>query len=390
GGRSHPEPEDPLRSPFERDRHRVMESTAFRRLEGKTQVFAPSHHDHFRTRLTHTLEAAQIARCLAAALRANELLAEAITWAHDLGHPPFGHAGEAALNEAMAGCGGFNHNTHALRVVDYLEHPFPAFRGLNLTAETRAGLLTHATHYDTPASTTDRSDTLEARAAGGMESRSIGSPRGQSDVKVPPHRHLSHNDPPTRPSVEAQIASIADRIAYNCHDLEDAIGAEFVGLTALSHTALWQDAYEDIATNDDARHIHAIRRIVLDKMLDTLLTDVIETSRRRLASIGSLEQARATDEPLVTPSADADARLNELERFLIKHVYRHPEVAAMDAKGRQMVLALFDAYRTDRGALPKRFAARIDEQGIDRVTCDYIAGMTDRFCTTEHGRLARS
>jgi len=198
-----------------------------------------------------------------------------------------------------------------------------------------------------------------------------------------------HNDLPTRPSVEAQIASIADRIAYNCHDLEDAIGAEFVGLNELQHVPLWRGAYEGVAAGREVQHIHAVRRIVLDKMLDTLLTDVIETSRQRLASIGTLEQVRATDEPLVTPSTEAVARLTELERFLIEHVYRHPEVAAMDAKGRQMVLALFEAYRTNPGVLPKRFAARIDEQGIDRVICDYIAGMTDRFCTTDHAKLVR-
>jgi len=221
-----------------------------------------------------------------------------------------------------------------------------------------------------------------------MESRSIGSPCGHSNVKAPPHPRPSHNDLPVRPSVEAQIASIADRIAYNCHDLEDAIGAEFVGLNELQYVPLWRGAYEGVAADREVEHIHAVRRIVLDKMLDSLLTDVIETARRRLAAIGTLEQVRATDELQVTPSADADARLAELEGFLIEHVYRHPEVAAMDAKGRRMVLALFKAYRTDPAALPKRFAARIDKQGIDRVICDYIAGMTDRFCTTDHDRLA--
>lgn len=355
GGRTHPEPDDPLRSPFALDRHRIIESTSFRRLEGKTQVFAPSHHDHFRTRLTHTLEAVQIARCLAVVLRANELLAEAIMLAHDLGHPPFGHAGEAALNEAMAGCRGFNHNTHSLRVVDYLEHPFPAFRGLNLTAETRAGLLTHATRYDSPGSIADQTATQRAG-----------------------------------PSIEAQIASAADRIAYNCHDLEDAIGAEFVGLENLKNVAAWQDAFDKVTLAFKTAHIYAVRRIVLDTMLDTWLTDVIETSRRRLASVQSVEQVRAAGQLMVTPSADADARLVELEQFLIEHVYHHHEVAAMDAKGRKMVLVLFDAYRAKPDSLPKRFSGRIDDQGTDRVICDYIAGMTDRFCTAEHNRLADS
>ena len=342
-GRTHPEPENPLRNSFEQDRHRILESTAFRRLEGKTQLFASAHHDHFRTRLTHTLEATQIARTLAGMLHANEALAEAITLAHDMGHPPFGHAGEAALNEAMTAHGGFNHNTHAVRVVDYLEHPFPAFRGLNLTDQTRAGLLAHVTRYDTPVS--------------------------------------------AAPSVEAQIASMADRIAYNCHDLEDAIGAGFVGLDDLKHVPIWQDAYEKIAPEYDVKHIHAVRRLVLDTILDGLLTDVIDTSLGLLAPIRSPQQVRQTTALLVAPSAGVDARLAELERFLIEHVYKHSDVAAMDAKGRQVVLTLFEAYRADPGALPGRFTARVAEQGLDCVICDYIAGMTDRLCTREHNRL---
>ncbi len=338
--RTHPEPESSLRNPFEQDRHRIIESTAFRRLEGKTQLFASAHHDHFRTRLTHTLEATQVARTLAVALHVNEALAEAITLAHDLGHPPFGHAGEAALNEAMTAHGGFNHNAHTVRVVDYLEHPFPAFRGLNLTGETRAGLLAHVTRYDTPVS--------------------------------------------AAPSVEAQIASMADRIAYNCHDLEDAVGAGFIGLDDLEHVPIWQEAYQKIAAAHEISSIHAVRRLVLDAILDGLLTDVIDTSRGLLAPMRSPEEVRQTTTLLVTASAGVDARLTELERFLIEHVYKHSEVAGMDAKGRQMVLALFDAYRVNPGALPVRFMARIAEQGDDRVICDYIAGMTDRFCTDAH------
>ena len=359
-GRVHKEPVDLLRGPFELDRHRIIESAAFRRLEHKTQVFAPGHHDHFRTRMTHTLEVTQVARCLARALRANESLVEAITLAHDLGHPPFGHAGEDALNTAMADSGGFNHNTHSLRVVEYLEHPFPEFRGLNLTRETLNGLAAHATTYDTPA-----------------------SPEPHAEWNP----DLSGACADSGPSAEAQIASIADRIAYNCHDLEDAIGAEFVNLDDLAGLALWREAYEQVAQPDEDGPIHAVRRGVLDAMLDTLLTDVIATSQPLLASIESPEQARRATALLVVLSDAVEAKLAALERFLLERVYRHPEVTKTDSEGRAVILDLFDAYRREPEGMPDRFTARIPDQGPDRVICDYIAGMTDRFCKTEHGRV---
>ncbi len=346
--RTHPEPDDPLRGPFELDRHRIIESTAFRRLEHKTQVFAPSLHDHFRTRLTHTLEAAQIARCLAAALRANEALTEAITLAHDLGHPPFGHAGETALNHAMADYGGFNHNTHSTRVVEYLEHPFPAFRGLNLTLEVLAGLRTHATRYDTAQAMHDG------------------------------------------PSVESQIVSLADRIAYNCHDLEDAIGAGFVDLPELTELALWRQAFDDSVKGGVVENIHSVRRVVLDALLNTLLADIVHTSRPLLAPVHSPDEVRTLPSALVALSATAELRLVEMESYLCDRVYRHPEVVRTDAEGQMMIHALFNTFRRDPTKLPPRFAARVEEQGLERVICDYIAGMTDRFCTAEHCRLVRA
>jgi len=377
GRRAHVEPDDPLRNPFDLDRHRVIECTAFRRLGGKTQVFAPVYHDHFRTRLKHSIEAADIARCLAVALQANEQLAEVVTLAHDLGHPPFGHAGEAALNEALAEHGGFNHNAHSLRVVEYLEHPFPAFRGLNLTDATRAGLLTHATRYDVPGSR----ECPSPRAAGF-------SPRGIINVDIA----CRTNDDPSGhhdgPSVEAQVASIADRIAYNHHDLEDAIGAGFIGLDDLKVIALWREAMNAIRGGAGEDHIHRIRRVVLDAMRDAVLTDVVTTSRPRLAGLSSPEEVRRRGESLVGPSDAMEQRLSELETFLLDRVYRQPEIASMDAHGRSMVLDLFAAYRKNPAALPPRFVSRIDEQGVDRVIADYIAGMTDRFCGTEHARLA--
>ncbi len=355
-GRHHLEPEDPLRSTYELDRHRIIESAAFRRLEGKTQVFSPSDNDHFRTRLTHTLEVAQVARTLAVGLGANELLAEAITLAHDLGHPPFGHAGERALAGAMADSGGFNHNGHSLRIVEYLEHPIPAFRGLNLSIETLDGLATHETIYDRPL--TGGEDTGERASA--------------------------------FPSIESRIASISDRIAYDCHDLEDAIGAGFVDLESLGDVRLWAQAVESAKSAAAASNIFAIRRVVLDAILNALLTDVIFTSQELLIGIESPQQARASASPLVALSPDMDGRLREMERFLVEHVYCQPAIAKGDEQGRHTVLRLFEAYRAEPERLPDRYAARVDEQSVDRVVCDYIAGMTDAFCQAMYGSLHRT
>lgn len=337
GQREHVEAADPLRGPFELDRHRIIESTAFRRLEHKTQVFTAAHHDHFRTRLTHTLEVAQFARTLAVALRANEALAETIALAHDLGHPPFGHAGEVALDECMRGHGGFNHNTHALRVVEYLEHPFPAFRGLNLTWAVRAGLGAHESRYDVPQGA-DGSDAIA--------------------------------------SVEAQIASVADRLAYNCHDLEDAIGAEFIGFGELAKLPLWARAAEAVRTVGAGAPIYAVRRLVLDQLANLVLEDVVAAAQKCLMS-GTA----------VRPSVEMEVNLRRMEEFLVEHVYRHAEVKAMDARGQEMVRGLFAAYRANPGRMPTRFANRVEEQGVERVACDYISGMTDRYCRAEFERL---
>lgn len=356
--RVHPEASDPLRSPFEVDRRRIIECTAFRRLEHKTQVFAPAHHDHFRTRMTHTLEAADIARCLAANVKANVALAEAITLAHDLGHPPFGHAGEAALDEMMSAQSGFNHNVHTLRVVEYLEHPFPMFRGLNLTRGTLAGLRAHVSRYDAPGN-------AEAEAA---------------------------------ITTEADIASIADRIAYNCHDLEDAIGAGLIDAAALQTVAIWSEASENTGIDGSGlRPVHAIRRQVLDAIVDALLADVV-----RRISTGTIAQRKLVRPPVPTVSPLAkgggseafspqmEQQLQELESFLFDRVYRHAEVAGMDADGKRIIRELFAAFVRSPGDMPMRFAERVERDGVERVVCDYIAGMTDRFCMAERGRVEGS
>lgn len=344
--RVYPEPADPLRSPFEVDRHRIITSTAFRRLEGKTQVFAPTHHDHFRTRMTHTLEAAQVARSLARAIGADVELAEAVTLAHDLGHPPFGHAGEKALDQCMAGHGGFNHNAHSVRVVEYLEHPYPAFRGLNLTMATLAGLRAHCTRYDRPA------------GDAGAQVRGADVVTGDSAVML-----------------AADVGSLADRIAYNMADLEDAIGAEFVDDGALSGLAIWREAYQPLVRRWPGRAIHALRRGTLDAIVDALIADAaVERERGCCAGKGVTPGTSARF------SKEAEARLVELEQFLLEWVYHHPEVAGMDAQGAVMIRELFAVYVADRRKMPERFASRVDEQGAERVACDYIAGMTDRYC----------
>jgi dGTPase len=321
-------------------------------LEHKTQVFAAAHHDHFRTRLTHTLEVAQIARILARGLRVNETLAEAIALAHDLGHPPFGHAGEVALQEAMVSQGGFNHNTHSLRVVEYLEHPFPQFRGLNLTAATRAGLAAHQTRYDLP-------------EQGARET-------------VPVSRG---------PFLEAQVVSVADRIACACHDLEDALGADFLSMEDLNVLSLWDEALASLPIDASALHVHAIRRPVLDRMLDRVLSSVVAVSSENLAKYESARAVRATTDLLVTLAPDVDHHFIQLEDFLLQRVYRHEEIAEMDEQGRRMVLRLFEGYCSDPSRLPDRFARRIDDQGPRRVVCDYIAGMTDRYCQAAYESL---
>ncbi len=347
GSRAHTEPIDPTRDPFEVDRHRIATCTAFRRLERKTQVFSSSYHDHFRTRLTHTLEVTFLSRRLAVALGANELLTEAITLAHDLGHPPFGHAGEAALNLAMESQGGFNHNKHSLRVVNYLEHPFPAFRGLNLTDATRAGLASHETQYDEPAESAQ-----------------------------------------AHPSVESQIASLADRIAYGCHDLEDAIGAGILTATDLVGSTLWNIACSHAKVSAALDNLFAVRRAVLDAMLDYFVDVILKASDDVLLQFNSPEDVAQVNKPVVVLSDQVEVELVALERFLLERVYKHPNIAKMDAHGQTVIAELFDAYRQSPQALPERFYRRVQTQGLDRVICDYIAGMTDRFCENEHEKIA--
>ena len=394
-GREYAEGAEALRGAFAVDRHRIIHSTAFRRLDGKTQVFAPEFHDHFRNRLEHTIEVANIARTLARALGANEELAEAITLGHDLGHPPFGHAGEAALDEAMAGHGGFNHNAHSLRVVEYLEHPYPGFRGLNLTRETRHGVRLHETKFDRPAEQPNR-DSLGESPTGFKSLPFAGGSGVGGAVPAQPRSAAANHDSGARfpdravqlgPSVETQIASLADRVAYDGHDLEDAIGAGFVTRDELRQLALWEEACGQQPLEPRGLPVHAVRRAVLDAMLSAVLLDAVETSHSRLAPVRSADEAATAREPLVCLSDGMESHLCELEKCLVQHVYRRPEIAAADERGKKMIRELFAAYRRLPRELPARFLERVEEQGLEPVVCDYIAGMTDRFCTRDHARL---
>ena len=341
--RRHPEAPHPYRTAFQRDRDRVTHCSAFRRLDIKTQVFVPHIHDHFRTRLTHTLEVAQVGRALGRALRLNEDLIEATALAHDLGHPPFGHCGEAVLDEMMAEHGGFEHNRQSLRLVDYLEHPYPAFRGLNLTWAVRECLAKHATRYDHPVS--DEFDTAESAP------------------------------------LEGQLVDLADEIAYTSADLEDGLASGWIAVDDLTGLSLWQRAM-DIASTDapDARPIH--KRIRAVKAIMTILADDLVARTPALitkAGITSPTDVRAAGR-LIEFSPDLRTRIDELHAFLMERVYCHPENRRHQIASQAMLKRLFEHLLASPDDLPRRYQSRLDTEGLHRVVCDYVSGMTDRFC----------
>lgn len=349
-GRVHPEPEHAYRTPYQRDRDRVVHSTAFRRLEYKTQVFLTHEGDFFRTRLTHTMEVAQIARTLARALNLNEDLTEAVALAHDLGHTPFGHSGEEALRELMADHGGFEHNRHGLRIVDYLEHPYPQFRGLNLTYEVREGIAKHATQYDHPAV------------------------EGFDD---------------TPPPLEAQVVEIADSIAYDSHDLDDALAMGIISAGDLEDLAIFQQTAADFEKSlADLSTDQRIRRIA-KLLIDVMVSDLIGASEREIAEAGveSVGDVRATGRRLVHLSEDLEAKAKELEAFLMDRVYRHYRVVRMTTKAKRFIVRIFEALRANPDQLRPDYRRRADTDGLERVIADYIAGMTDRFAQNEYRRL---
>jgi len=341
-GRAVAEPPHPYRSDFERDRDRIIHCSAFRRLEGKTQVFTPGLDDYYRTRLTHSIEVAQIGRTIAKGLRLNESLTEAICLAHDLGHPPFGHAGEKVLDELMRDFGGFEHNHQTLRIVDLLEHPYAGFMGLNLMYETRLGLAKHRSTYDQPQD-------------GAFDEANC--------------------------SLEGQIADIADRIAYNCHDLEDGMRARIISSEQLKGVQIFAEAQDRI--NAEAIQDRTIRRTRTAKAtIDKLVGDCLDASRITLAhaNVTTIEDIYARRGNLILLSGDSDTQLAELERFLMQNFYLHESLRQTADKVRQWLARLFETLCKSPERMPRYFQRFIPEQGLERAVCDYIAGMTDRFC----------
>jgi dGTPase len=353
-GRVHPEPRPKARGEFQRDRDRIVHSTAFRRLEYKTQVFVNHEGDLFRTRLTHSIEVAQIARSVARALNLNDDLTEAIALAHDLGHTPFGHAGQDALNECMAGHGGFEHNLQSLRIVDTLEERYGAFDGLNLMFETRAGILKHCS----PA---------QARDLGALGLRFVED---------------------RRPSLEAQICNLADEIAYNNHDVDDGLRSGLIDEEQLETVSLYVrhrgEALDDFPGLHGRRLIHETVR----RMIDALVTDLLAETGRRLAEsrVASLAEVEAA--PLLAGfSAEMHAENRALKTFLRDNLYRHYRVQRMTTKARRIVRDLFGAFLGDVRLLPTEYRLRAERESAPRAIADYIAGMTDRYAVKEHRRL---
>ncbi len=348
--RQHPDPLADGGAPLALDRQRVIHSAAFRRLEYKTQVFVALEGDHFRTRLTHTLEVATLARDLAAGLDLSAELAEVVSLAHDLGHSPFGHAGERALDECLAGRGGFEHNAHSLRVVEYLEHPYPTFRGLNLTHVVRECLAKHSTQFDKP----------------GFHPLQDGAP----------------------PPPEGDVAALADQLAYGMHDLQDGLHSGLIEPGALDLVELWRDAYEGPPPGEGGAWRGHVRPAI-DRIRQRLIRDAIEYSRPAANPPPGGRDARHGDDRrlAIALSPAMDAKVRELGAFLLNHLYRNSRLVRMDTKAKRIIHAIYDAYVAEPKLMPGRYARRVADQGVERVAVDYIAGMTDRFCLEEHARL---
>src|SRR5512134_2695396 len=351
-GRKVVEPEDPFRSVFQRDRDRVIHSAAFRRLEYKTQVFVNHEGDHYRTRLTHTIEVSQIARSISRALRLNEDLTEAIVLAHDLGHTPFGHAGERVMDGLMEGEGGFEHNLQSLRVVDVLEKRYPRFVGLNLSFEVREGICKHSSDYDHPPA-------------------------------------IPEFSAPGYPCLEAQVADIADEIAYCNHDVEDGLRSGMLTSSSLEKVALWRDALESVrdiykVSDEDVGISRAI-----SFMISTLTQDLIRTSFGLLKEnrIRSSDDGRECRVKCVSFDPEVAGKKRELKDFLLKEMYGHYRVIRMEEKARRIIGDLFRAYCDRPAQLPPHIFVRVKQEGIKRVVCDYVAGMTDRYAMEEYRKL---
>jgi len=352
-GRRVLEPPHPYRSEYARDRDRIVHSRAFRRLEAKTQVFTARYSDHFRNRLTHTLEVAQIARTVASALSVNTELAEALALVHDIGHPPFGHAGERKLNELMRAHGGyFNHNLHALRIVEKFEQRYLDFPGLNLTFEVREGIIKHSRDY--------------------------------SDAEFPT---LSDYLLPQRPPLESQLIDWVDEIAYNTADLDDALEAGLLDVIELRReVSFFGEIYGDVEAAHSGAREKLLFNETLKRVLDVLATDLIETTDRRVKESGihSVEDVRHAGKRLAGFSSAASANNAELKRFLFSHIYNHPAITEDCERSVKCLAELFNYYLTSPGSMPATYEELARAEARSVIVCDYIAGMTDQFLLRQH------
>jgi dGTPase len=349
-GRRHTEPEHPMRTCFQRDRDRIIHSSSFRRLEYKTQVFVNHEGDNYRTRLTHSLEGAQIGRTVARALGLNEELTECLVLGHDLGHTPFGHSGERVMDELMRDHGGFEHNRQTLRILEVLERRYPDFPGLNLTWEVREGIIKH---------------------------------RQDSDALAP-----EEYAPGEAPTLEAQLVDFVDEIAYNNHDVDDGLASKMFSVDRIREVTLFREAHDDargrgLDGERIARH-HVVRWII-----DHCVRDLIATTGQSLeeAKVRSVDDVRRAGRRLVAYSPDMQQRVHELKDFLFANMYRHYRVVRMGDKAGRLLRDLFESYVNEPRQLPPHFQDQIERDGVHRVVCDYIAGMTDRFAVDEHQKL---
>ncbi len=354
--RRYPEPEDPYRTPFQRDRDRIIYSSSFRRLQYKTQVFLIHEADFYRTRLTHTLEVMQHARTLARSLGANEDLVEAISLVHDVGHPPFGHAGEKALSELMEGHGGFNHNLQGLRVVDELEKRYTEFPGLNLCYQTREGIARHHTTYD----------------------------------EVPLQEEFSSYP---QPAIETQIVSIADELAFCAHDLDDGLRVNLVNEEILdaSKNGIWEEIIKRARKEVKNRDKQLLYRRAVRHLIEICNVEVINYTRKKIKELGikTEEDLRQAPEAVVSLPPQTKKEMDSLRKILEKQVYFHPDVVMMTEKGKNIIKKLFQAFRENPRLLPREVQEKIerDPERKLRYICDYIAGMTDRFAMDTYEML---
>ena len=350
-GRKYSEASHSYRTEFQRDRARIIHSRAFRRMEYKTQVFLNGTGDHLRTRLTHSIEVASISRTIARALRLNEDLAEAIALAHDLGHAPFGHSGEEMLAECMRDHGGFDHNRQSVRVVELLETTYPSFPGLNLTFEVREGLRKHETFYEFPA----------------------------------PKREKYRC-----PSLEAQVADLADEITYYSHDLDDAVDFEILSAAQLAENEVWRRSERAVRARYSGARAPELHKLIIRNIIDNEVHDLVATSAKSIAEsdVQNPDDVRRHPARLIRYSDELAEANRALRKFLYQNVYYHPRVSELNRRASEMLRQVFEAYLVDPDSLGDGATRRIEKEGLHRTVCDYIAGMTDRYLIEEYERVA--